>query len=90
MAKARSEHKKTLRQGSFDYRKSRTQNLEEEKNIIIIMQRYFGSYRGKMCPLNTSKNLTAQHFIEYFRAINNPESMFFQADVEILFFMNYI
>lgn len=39
-----------------------------------------------MCPTGTSKNLNSQHFADYFKAINNPESRFFQVDEDILYY----
>lgn len=40
----------------------------------------------QLCPSNSSKKLTSKHFADYFQAINNPESRFFQADEDVLFY----
>ena len=39
------------------------------------------------CYTNSAKNLISQNFAEYFKAINNPDSSFFQPDEDI-FFLN--
>ena len=40
----------------------------------------------KSCTSNSTKNLSSQHFADYFKAINNPDSRFFQPDDDILYF----
>ena len=35
---------------------------------------------------NTSKNVSVNRFAEYFKAINNPDDAFFQADEAVLYF----
>ena len=39
-----------------------------------------------LCGSNASKKLTSQHFVDYFKAINNPDSRFFQADEDVLIY----
>ena len=40
----------------------------------------------KLCPSNSPKTLKSQHFANYFKAINNPDSRFFQADEDVLLY----
>ena len=39
-----------------------------------------------LCPSNSPKKLTSQHCADYFRAINNPDSIFVQEDDDIMFY----
>ena len=66
-----------------EYRKHRTQKLEKAqhenaKNHLKMSK--------KLCSSNSHKKLTSQHFADYFKAINNPDSRFFQADDDLLLF----
>ena len=35
---------------------------------------------------NTSKNISANRFAEYLKAINNPDDAFFQPDEDVIYF----
>lgn len=83
MVRSRSEYKKTLRHSRYEYRKSRTQKLENAR--YNNAKEYWKLLKG-LCPSNGPKKLSSQHFASYFKAINNPEGRFFQADDDILFF----
>ena len=40
----------------------------------------------KSCSSNSVKTLSSQSFVDYFKAINNPDSIYFQPDDDILYF----
>ena len=83
MVKARSDYKKVLRNSRMEYRKLQTQQLE--------MHRYdnaksYWKLLKQACSTNSPKTITSQNFADYFKAINNPDSRFFQPDEDILYF----
>ena len=39
-----------------------------------------------MCPSSSSKKVNSQQFAKYFKAINDPESSFFQAVEDVLYY----
>ena len=83
MVQARSEYKKVLRKSRYDFRKTETQKLEKAR---YENAKNYWKLLKNLCPSNSPKKLTSQHFVDYFRAINNPDSTFFQADDDILFY----
>lgn len=83
MVKARSEYKKVLRQCRYKYKREQTQILE--KHRFDNAKNYWKLLKN-LCPSNSSKKLTSKHFADYFRAINDPESRFFQADEDVLLY----
>ena len=83
MVKARSDYKNVLRQSRLEYRKVQTQQLE--KHRFDNAKSYWKMFK-QSCYTNSAKHLTSQKFAEYFQAINNPDSRFFQPDEDILFF----
>ena len=83
MVRARSAYKRVLRLSKYEYRKHKTQKLkkaryENAKNYWKMLK--------NLCSSNSPKKLTSQHFADYFKAINNPDSRFFQADDDLLLF----
>ena len=40
----------------------------------------------KICLSDSPKTLKSQHFANYFKAMNNPDSRFFQADEGVLLY----
>ena len=83
MVQARSDYKKVLRKSRYDFRKTETQKLEKAR---YENAKNYWKLLKNLCPSNSPKKLTSQHFADYFRAINNPDSTFFQADDDILFY----
>ena len=83
MVQARSEYKKVLRQSRYAYRKLETQKLEKAR---YKNAKDYWKLLKKVCSSNAPKTLTSQHFADYFKAINNPDSTFFQADDDVLFY----
>ena len=83
MVQARSEYKKVLRQSRYAYRKLETQKLEKAR---YENAKVYWKLLKKLCSSNAPKTLTSQHFADYFKAINNPDSTFFQADDDVLFY----
>ena len=83
MVKARSEYKKVLRHSRYEYRKLKTQKLEKAR---YKNAKNYWKLLKNLCGSNASKKLTSQHFVDYFKAINNPDSRFFQADEDVLIY----
>ena len=83
MVQARAEYKKVLRKSRYAYRKLETQKLEKAR---YENAKNYWKLLKKLCSSNAPKNLTSQHFADYFKAINNPDSTFYQADEDILLF----
>ena len=83
MVKARSDYKNVLRKSRLEYRQLETQKLE--------MHRYdnaksYWKLLKKSCSSNSVKIFNAQGFADYFTAINNPDSRYFQPYEDILYF----
>ena len=83
MVNARSEYKKVLRRCRYEYRKSQTGKLvnyrsENAKNYWKLLK--------NLCPSSSSKKVNSQQFAKYFKAVNDPESRFFQADKDVLYY----
>ena len=73
MIHARSEYKSTLRKNKFVYDRSETKRLETARLL--------------KCSTNiTSKcSISSSDFFKYFKAINDPESVFYQPDEDVVF-----
>ena len=82
MVKSRSAYKQLIRRKRYQYDKKHTQKLENArfKNAKEYWKLLKGSSHNKRSSLHVT------HFEEYFRAINNPDSHFFQPDDDILEF----
>ena len=83
MVQARSEYKKVLRKSRYAHRKLETQKLEKAR---YENAKDYWKLLKNLCSSNAPKTLTSQHFAEYFKAINNPDSTFFQADDDVLLY----
>ena len=84
MVQSRSEDKKVLRQSRYAYRKLETQKLEK---AIYENAKDYWKLLKKLCSSNAPKTLTSQHFADYFKVINNPESTFFKEMMMFYFIM---
>ena len=60
-------------------------SLEKHRFDNAKSYRYWKMLK-QSCYTNSAKTLTYQNFAEYFKAVNNPDSRFFQPDEDILFF----
>ena len=82
MVKNRSAYKTLIRSKRFQYDKNQTKRLEEAR--VKNAKEYWKLLKG----LSTKKasRLNVSHFEEYFRAINNPDSVFFQPDDDAIDF----
>ena len=83
LTKARTDYKNIIRNKKREYDKYQTKKLEE--NRFKNAKDYWKLLKGSCTP-NKSKSLNATHFAKYFKSINNPESVFFQADEDVLNF----
>ena len=80
---ARSEYKKVLRRCRHDHRKLQTEKLVNYQTEIA---KNYWKMLTSLCPSSSSKKVTSQHFAAYFKAINDPEGRFFQADEDVLYY----
>ena len=84
MVRARSNFKSSVRKFNRECQKYKTDKLiatrfkDAKEYWRLLKQTQTGSQ---------SKHLSADIFAEYFKAINNPESQFYQADDDILEFI---
>ena len=83
MIMARTEYKNSVR--NFNY------NKQQQKSIKLLNARYknakeYWKLLKESVTRQTSKHPSANDFDEYFKAINNPDSHFFQPDDDILYF----
>ena len=83
MVHARSEYKKVLRRCRFEFRKAKTEKLVNYRSENA--KNYWKLFKN-LCPSSSSKSVTAQQFADYFKAINDPEDRFFQADDDIIYY----
>lgn len=81
MVNARSEYKRVLRKCRYEYRKSQTEILEKSR---FENAKDYWKLLKTMCPVSSSSKLKSHMFANYFKAINDPESRFFQADDDVL------
>ena len=82
MVKSRSAYKQLIRRKRYQYDKKQTQKLENAR--FKNAKEYWKVL--KVSSNNKRSSLHVTHFEEYFRAINNPDSHFFQPDDDILEF----
>ena len=82
MVENRSAYKKLLRKKRYQYDKNQTQKLEEAR--FKNAKEYWKLLKG-LCPRKSS-NLNVSHFENYFKAVNNPDSVFFQPDEDAIDF----
>ena len=83
MTSARSEYKSTLRCKRTSFDNEQTKKLESLR--FKNAKEYWKMLKSLSRP-TTSSSLSTTHFQEYFKAINNPESMFFQPDEDVVAF----
>ena len=83
MVKSRSEYKTAVRKFKYNIRKQNTEMLivSKEKNA----REYWKMLKQSQIKSN-SQSLSAQKFYEYFKTINDPDSVFYQADEDIIHF----
>ena len=86
MTKSRTEYKTLLRSKRYQYDKHETEKLVQAryKNAKLYWNMLKNSQNGK----NTSLNVSLSQFEQYFKSINNPESVFYQKDDETEYFNN--
>lgn len=83
MVKSRSEFKTAVRKHRFEINQKRTQKL------LVSKTKNAKEYWKLLKSSNKSRNpqsLSAQKFYEYFKSINDPDSMFYQEDEDITYF----
>lgn len=82
MIKTRSDYKNCIRRAKCDYDKTETDKLllARSNNAKLYWRMLKGS-----CGIK-EPNITMSNFELYFKAINSPDSHFFTADEDVLFF----
>ena len=83
MVKARSDYKSMVRKKKFIFDTSETRKIEKIR--FENAKAYWNLLKTKYFS-QSSNVLDADTFAEYFKAINNPASQFYQPDVDVLFF----
>ena len=83
MVKSRSDYKASVRKYKFELNKQRTQKL------IVSKTKNAKEYWKLLKRSQTStypQSLSAQKFYEYFKSVNDPNSVFHQADEDVIYF----
>ena len=75
MVRKRSEYKTLIRNKKYAYDKLQSRKLESMR--FKNAKEYWKMLNGVSCP-KMSNNLKASNFTEYFKAINDPDSVFYQ------------
>lgn len=83
LVKARTKYKKSVRSFKYTCLKNKTQYLLEQKHKDA--KQYWKLLKESQ-GISSPKSLTAKHFMEYFKAVNNPDDPYYQADDDILDF----
>ena len=83
MTAARSRYKCAIRSNKFKYDKMRTSKLERAR--FQNAKEYWKMLKG-LTENSTVKTLSADVFADYFKAINDPNDVFFQPDDDAILF----
>ncbi|KAL4233737.1 hypothetical protein ACF0H5_008417 [Mactra antiquata] len=83
MTNSRSSYKNIIRKKKFEFSKNQSYKLESLRNKNSKEYWKMLKNMGKPEP---KCNITVTEFSKYFKAINDPESRFFQADEDVLHF----
>ena len=83
MVNSRSSFKKSVREFRLDCRKRKTQYLLDNK--YKNAKEYWKLLKNAQ-KHPESRSLSAQKFGDYFKAINDPNTTFYQADEDVIFF----
>ena len=85
MVRARASYKAGVRNFKLEQDKAKTKRLVDAK--YENAKEYWKLLKDAANVNNsTSRNISSNQFAEYFKAINNPEDIFFQPDEEVIFF----
>ena len=85
MVKARTDFKMTVRKLKSELEKAKTKRLVDAK--YKKAKEYWKLLKDAAnTHAHTPKGLSANTLAEYFKSINNPDSVFFQSDEDILYF----
>ena len=83
MTRARTLYKSTIRHMKYLYDKNQTEKLEKAKfNNAKQYWTLLKCLSTKQCTVS----LSAEHFAQYFKAINDPDDVFFQPDEDVIYF----
>ena len=85
MTEARSNYKTCIRQKRALHNKNKTKQLEDFR--FNNAREYWKMLKYASCGGNTT-NISNNDFYTYFKAVNNPDSHFFQADEDVVNFNN--
>ena len=85
MVKAKTDFKMTVRKFKSELEKAKTKRLIDAK--CKNAKEYWKLLKDAAnTHIRTPKGLSINTFAEYFKSINNPDSVFFQPDEDILYF----
>lgn len=83
MSESRSRYKCAVRSAKFNHDKVKTAKLEKAR--FQNAKEYWKMLKS-LTESHSEKNLPADIFAEYFKAINDPDDVFFQADEDAVLF----
>ena len=85
MVRARASYNAEVRNFKLEQDKAKTKRLVDAK--YKNAKEYWKLLKDAANVNNsTSRNISSNQFAEYFKAINNPDDIFFQPDEEVIFF----
>lgn len=83
LSDSRAEYKKLLKKTKYESRRNVTKKLVDAR--LTNAKQYWKMLKDSLVKVSSS-NVSADNFASYFKAINNPENHFYQADEDILYF----
>ena len=82
MVHARSNYKNTLRKKKYIYDSSQSHKLDTAR--FYNAKQYWKMLRDSV--VNNKCSLSSNDFLDYFKSINDPDSVFYQPDEDVLYF----
>ena len=83
MCRSRSNYKHLLRKKRYEYR---VQNAAKLLKARVSNARDYWKLLKSVNNYKSTNSVSANQFARYFKSINDPDSVFYQADEDILFF----
>ena len=84
MVRARSKYKSLIRSKKYNYEQQQTRKLE---NLRSKNAKEYWKLLKSMCVKTTTDcKISTDNFARYFKSINDPDSVFFQPDEEVVLF----
>ena len=83
MTEARTDYKGTIREAKYKFDRNKTAKLEKAR---FQNAREYWKLLKNLNPSTKTHSLSANNFAQYFKAINDPNEIFFQPDEDVIFF----